>query len=75
MNKKKWGQPNEMVKALDQYHKKRALAETVICCLCEKGFNDPYGGHNPDPLGKEGDRCCDDCNATKVIPARLANIS
>ena len=39
--------------ALDQYHKKRALAEMVICCLCNEGFHDPYGGHNPDPLGEE----------------------
>jgi hypothetical protein len=33
----------------------------------------PWGyGNNPDPLGVlPEDRCCDDCNTTKVIPARL----
>ena len=29
-----------------------------------------FGGHNPRPLKNEG-RCCDVCNHTKVIPARL----
>ena len=29
-----------------------------------------FGGHNPHPLKNEG-RCCDVCNHTKVIPARL----
>lgn len=37
----------------------------------------PFGwGNNPDPLGdSETDRCCDDCNATEVIPARLRSLS
>jgi hypothetical protein len=40
------------------------------CCLCEKAF---IGyGNNPAPLN--GDTCCDACNATVVIPARLAMI-
>ena len=29
-----------------------------------------YGGHNPQPLANDG-RCCDVCNHTKVIPARM----
>lgn len=47
--------------------------ETYICCLCgkeHKGF-----GNNPYPLCKENDfesRCCDDCNISSVIPARIA---
>lgn len=49
------------------------------CCLCgqpcEPWHEPPTGyGHNPDPLG-DGDpenRCCNDCNITYVIPARLA---
>jgi hypothetical protein len=47
------------------------------CCLCgepcEPWHDPPTGyGHNPWPLGEnENDRCCGDCNATKVIPARL----
>ena len=39
------------------------------CCLCGKlisGF-----GNNPWPVDKRTDaRCCDDCNARIVIPAR-----
>jgi hypothetical protein len=38
------------------------------CCICGavgKGY-----GHNPDPLKREG-RCCEYCNATGVIPARI----
>jgi len=38
-----------------------------ICCLCGEQF-DGYG-NNPAPL-KDG-VCCDECNAKKVIPARL----
>ena len=44
------------------------------CCLCGSTF---IGwGNNPFPLSeKEDDRCCDECNYTKVIPARLAKIA
>ena len=44
-----------------------------ICVLCDAaciGY-----GNNPDPvngLTYNDGRCCDDCNATRVIPARLA---
>lgn len=43
------------------------------CILCGGPLNDPYG-HNPAPLASmdEG-RACGDCNATKVIPARLGS--
>ena len=48
------------------------------CCICGRpcepwsGDPEPYGyGNNPDPFGEEGDRCCNDCNTTAVIPARL----
>lgn len=44
------------------------MKETKICCLCGKPI---FGySHNPRPVAKEGE-CCNDCNATKVIPARL----
>lgn len=36
------------------------------CSLCDLLF--VGHGHNPAPLG-EG-RCCDPCNAMKVLPAR-----
>ena len=43
--------------------------EEHICCLCGDVF---YGyGNNPAPLARSSKRCCDMCNMTKVIPARL----
>tara|TARA_Y100000310_G_scaffold338715_1_gene429211 strand:+ start:1654 stop:1806 length:153 start_codon:yes stop_codon:yes gene_type:complete len=43
------------------------------CCLCGKEIevevNGWSEGNNAEPL-KDG-RCCNDCNASKVIPARL----
>ena len=38
------------------------------CCLC--GVIAVGYGNNPQPIKKEG-RCCDECNADQVIPARL----
>jgi len=40
------------------------------CCLC--GSEEVGYGHNPAPLAGDQNRACDSCNATKVIPARLA---
>lgn len=43
------------------------------CCLCGKEITD--FGNNPWPLRNDvDDRCCDDCNMEKVIPARLAQM-
>lgn len=40
------------------------------CCLCGKKFTG--FGNNPWPLVKDTDaRCCDECNYTKVLKARL----
>lgn len=43
------------------------------CCICGKpivGY-----GNNPYPVDKNPDnKCCDKCNATVVIPARINNI-
>lgn len=39
-----------------------------VCCICEKPFEG--FGHSPRPLAEDG-CCCDSCNYTKVIPARL----
>ena len=42
-----------------------------ICSICGKKF-EGYG-NNPYPVTKGADdRCCDDCNATHVIPARIS---
>lgn len=46
------------------------------CCLCGRQYH--HWGNNPYPLMKDTDknpnRCCDKCNAIKVIPARFAQI-
>ncbi len=51
------------------------------CCLCGKEIEKKYNeqgimywdeGENAQPVAKG--RCCSECNWTKVIPARLANI-
>lgn len=40
------------------------------CCICGRAFSG-YG-NNPDPVVKdENARCCDDCNASVVIPKRI----
>ena len=43
----------------------------MSCCICGKFFKG--FGNNPYPV-KETGRCCDECNDTVVIPARLAEI-
>lgn len=43
------------------------------CCLCSKEIEKKPGwdqGNNAEPLA--AGRCCDTCNNTRVIPARLA---
>jgi len=39
------------------------------CYFC----GEPYKnyGHNPEPLAKFEQRCCEACNDTKVIPTRI----
>ena len=37
------------------------------CCIC--GADAGYYGNNPAPY--EGDKCCDTCNWSCVIPARI----
>lgn len=45
------------------------MKKTGKCSLCEGEYSD-YG-HNPEPIKKDEERCCTECNSTKVIPARL----
>lgn len=42
--------------------------QTKVCCIC----NEPFIGYGNDPwpVAEEG-QCCDNCNATQVVPARL----
>ena len=43
---------------------------SFVCCLC--GENAGEFGNNPAPLAESTElRCCDGCNITKVIPARI----
>ena len=43
------------------------MLKCSLCGVTIKGF-----GNNPWPLAKtEQDKCCDDCNITEVIPARI----
>ena len=56
---------------LAKYCTQKTGRPCFYCVLCGGFF---YGyGNNPYPLAtEEDDECCDMCNATKVIPARLA---
>ena len=45
--------------------------ELKKCCICDVAYTGH--GNNPDPV-KETGRCCDECNAIFVIPARLKDI-
>lgn len=46
------------------------LQKEGTCCICGKQFE--WYGCNPDPLGDPlVDRCCHECDRTKVQPARL----
>tara|TARA_R110000868_G_scaffold40449_11_gene139556 strand:+ start:1704 stop:2105 length:402 start_codon:yes stop_codon:yes gene_type:complete len=42
-----------------------------ICCLCDKPCESAWG-NNAQPLMSGS--CCNECNFTKVIPARIAGI-
>lgn len=53
---------------------KETKKEGFKCCICNQhclgwGDNKEYG-NNPRPVKLEGE-CCNACNDTKVIPARL----
>lgn len=41
------------------------------CCICGKQF-EGYG-NNPAPVKSEGE-CCDNCNFSVVLPARILGI-
>jgi len=42
------------------------------CCICHKKFTG-YG-NDPQPVKQTG-RCCDHCNQTVVIPARIKELN
>lgn len=47
------------------------MSEEYICCFCGRRFKD--SGNSPEPVQSEG-RCCNDCNAAIVIPARIKGL-
>lgn len=42
------------------------------CVICSVNIED-YG-HNPEPINEGEGRCCEDCNFSYVIPARMLMI-
>lgn len=40
------------------------------CCICGKEIKG-YGNNPYLVVKKDGKKCCDECNITKVIPARI----
>lgn len=51
--------------------KEELTEDKETCILCGKHI-EGYG-NNPAPLADEG-KCCDECNKTKVIPARMKTL-
>jgi hypothetical protein len=49
------------------------MKETGTCSLCGSKYE--HFGNNPEPLKSFDERCCDDCNAEWVIPARLGRLT
>ena len=43
---------------------------TETCELCDIEITDYFKSHNAAPLAVG--RCCDDCNRSRVIPARMS---
>lgn len=54
--------------------------KTIHCCICNEIINE-VESHNPWPvrpyssIGEKENRCCQACNDTIVIPARIACIN
>ena len=46
--------------------------ENMECSICGAIMRSIHETHNPEPIKPCEERCCGDCNALKVIPARLA---
>lgn len=41
----------------------------LVCIFCQRVLDGT--GHNPEPLASAPQRCCDECNISLVLPARL----
>lgn len=68
-----WTHVADMMAAhIDEVKKDDPIKEDrPVCCLCGEPLQKGEHGNNPAPLEDEG-VCCDYCNITRVIPARLA---
>lgn len=42
------------------------------CCICKKQITNEWG-NNPYPVSNKG-KCCEYCNRTIVLPARIKNL-
>lgn len=65
--------PDDMVKDYPDTHEfiKESVSENPICCFCGNVCENEWG-NNPDPVNVNPQaRCCDACNMSIVIPARL----
>ena len=61
-----------ITRSLNGEKRKSKFRKSYICSLCgEETFGH---GNNPAPLNNGEGECCDQCNATKVIPVRLRRI-
>lgn len=57
----------------DSRKERRFFKCNIKCSLCSVLIKDARKSHNALPLSEN--RCCENCNSKKVIPARLLNIS
>ena len=47
--------------------------QEYVCCICGQKFTG--WGNNPYPVVDDDDAmCCDMCNQTRVLPARMAQM-
>lgn len=71
VTEKKFGHTEKSITFISLKQNIKIMKQKLTCCLCQKEITDGFG-NNPRPLGeKRNDRCCDDCNRTKVIPERF----
>ncbi len=57
----------------DSREDRRFFKCNIKCSLCGVVITDARKSHNALPLSEN--RCCENCNSEKVIPARLSSIS
>ena len=51
---------------------RRDYSKEGLCYLCKELYSN--WGHNPEPITEFRNRVCDDCHATKIIPARVRGV-